>query len=124
MPKIMPLIGSDGAIRSCFFTCPGCGDNHSFRVAPAETGPVWQFNGNLDAPTFTPSLLVRSGCKSPHHKPGEECWCTFKTDDGEPSPFKCYQCHSIVTNGKIQFLSDCTHELAGQTVELPEIGAE
>lgn len=30
-------------------------------------------------------------------------------------------CHSFVRNGKIEFLSDCTHELAGKTVEL-EIG--
>jgi hypothetical protein len=29
-------------------------------------------------------------------------------------------CHSFVTDGKIQFLGDCTHALAGQTVELPE----
>jgi hypothetical protein len=29
-------------------------------------------------------------------------------------------CHSFVTNGKIQFLADCTHKLAGQTVELPD----
>jgi hypothetical protein len=29
-------------------------------------------------------------------------------------------CHSFVTDGKIQFLSDCTHALAGQTVALPD----
>jgi hypothetical protein len=29
-------------------------------------------------------------------------------------------CHSFVTDGRIQFLSDCTHELAGQTVDLPD----
>jgi hypothetical protein len=29
-------------------------------------------------------------------------------------------CHSYVTNGRIQFLSDCHHSLAGQTVELPD----
>lgn len=30
-------------------------------------------------------------------------------------------CHSYVTNGRIQYLGDCTHELAGQTVDLPEL---
>jgi hypothetical protein len=30
------------------------------------------------------------------------------------------QCHSFVTDGKIQFLPDCYHSLKGQTVELPE----
>ena len=29
-------------------------------------------------------------------------------------------CHSFVTDGRIQFLGDCTHSLAGQTVDLPE----
>jgi hypothetical protein len=29
-------------------------------------------------------------------------------------------CHSFVTDGRIQFLNDCTHPLAGQTVDIPE----
>lgn len=28
-------------------------------------------------------------------------------------------CHSFVTDGCIQYLGDCTHRLAGQTVDLP-----
>jgi hypothetical protein len=28
-------------------------------------------------------------------------------------------CHSFVVDGRIQFLGDCTHHLAGQTVDLP-----
>ena len=35
----------------------------------------------------------------------------------EPTPKVC---HSFVRDGRIEFLSDCTHELAGQTVELEE----
>lgn len=31
-----------------------------------------------------------------------------------------YRCHLFITDGKIQYLSDCTHELAGTTVELTE----
>ena len=31
------------------------------------------------------------------------------------------RCHSFVTDGRIQFLSDSTHVLAGQTVDLPPI---
>jgi len=30
-------------------------------------------------------------------------------------------CHSFIRDGKIQFLGDCTHALAGQTVDLPEL---
>ena len=36
----------------------------------------------------------------------------------EPRPFTC---HSFVTDGKIQYLNDCTHEYAGQTIELEDI---
>ncbi len=30
-------------------------------------------------------------------------------------------CHSFVRDGRIEFLGDCTHKLAGQTIELPEV---
>ncbi len=33
-------------------------------------------------------------------------------------PGKDEVCHSFVTDGQIQFLGDCTHKLAGQTVPL------
>jgi hypothetical protein len=32
-----------------------------------------------------------------------------------------HRCHSFITDGKIEFLSDCTHSLAGQTVELKPV---
>ena len=73
------------------FFCPGCGNVHGVVVA----GPgAWGYNGNREAPTFTPSVKV-----------------TMPPSD--------YCCHSFVTDGRIQFLSDCTHHLAGQTVDLP-----
>jgi hypothetical protein len=62
-----------------------------------NTHPVWGWNGSVDAPTFTPSILI-------HYQGGD-------------NPMVC---HSFVTDGRIQFLGDCTHALAGQTVELPE----
>ena len=103
------------------FNCPGCGETHVLPVAPAASGmprPVWGFNGNGDAPTFTPSVLARDG----HHADGDakECWCTYEARFGRPPPFKCGICHSFVTDGMIQFLGDCTHALAGQTVPLPD----
>jgi hypothetical protein len=30
-------------------------------------------------------------------------------------------CHTFVTDGQIQYLGDCTHALAGQTVDLQEM---
>jgi hypothetical protein len=57
--------------------------------------PRWTWNGSFDKPTFTPSLLCNQ------HDPASRC-------------------HSFVTDGKIQFLSDCWHHLKGQTVDLPD----
>jgi hypothetical protein len=85
----------DGQLR---FWCPGCKTLHGIYVAPRPDGklhPQWGYNGNPDSPTFTPSILV--------------------TWEG-PTMI----CHSFVTDGQIRFLSDCTHQLAGQTVKLPD----
>jgi hypothetical protein len=98
------------------FYCSGCKEYHTIHVGRTEH-PVWNFNGNYEKPTFSPSVLIRSG----HYVPGYEndCWCKYNTEHPDkPAPFKCSRCHSFVTDGKIQYLSDCTHELAGQTVEL------
>lgn len=117
----------DGVVA---FKCPGCGESHTVNVAPAADGsprPIWGFNGNGDRPTFTPSVLVRSG----HHVPGwdakfppgadKSCWCTYNVEHpNEMDPLECTVCHSFVTDGRIQFLSDCSHALAGQTVDLPD----
>lgn len=110
----------DGDRRAVSFTCPGCGDKH---VMPVEgASPTWGFNGNMERPTLTPSIFVRCG----HYVPGFEdkraCWCSYNEEHPtEPAPFRCYACHSFVTDGRIQFLGDCSHVLAGQTVDLPDI---
>lgn len=102
------------------FRCPGCNENHVIYVG-AGAGPRWGYNGDPDKPTFTPSILIRSG----HYVPGHEdqCWCKFNAEcvarGEEASGFNCSVCHSFVTDGRIQFLDDCTHALAGQTVDLP-----
>ena len=100
------------------FQCPGCGYLHAVRTDSSRE-PTWHWNGSLDAPTLSPSVLVRSG----HHvdgTPAGECqYCVEDTKAGHAS--FCGVCHSFVRNGRIEFLSDCTHALAGQTVELPEL---
>ena len=85
--------------RRVNFRCPGCEDVHNV-VVDAPSG--WTWNGDLEKPTFSPSVLVRYG-----HLP-----------DGGPMGTDPI-CHSFVTDGRIQFLGDCTHALAGQTVALP-----
>lgn len=130
MVKVSPEYGYNSQTRLSFH-CPGCDQDHGIVVA----GPgAWGYNHNPEAPTFTPSVLIRSGHYThDDQKPGN-CWCDFEERLGEAqarrlrkhsqdslgSDFKCYLCHSFVTDGRIQFLSDSTHDLAGQTVDLPE----
>lgn len=98
------------------FWCPGCDKAHQVSVASGG----WSFNGDYERPTFKPSVLVRTGHFIPDHQ-GPACWCTYNAEHPDDSaPFKCALCHSFVTDGRIQFLGDSTHPLAGQTVELPE----
>lgn len=96
------------------FWCPGCDQAH---VVVVEGPKAWGFNGDPARPTFSPSVLVRGG----HHVPGHsgDCWCTFEARTGQKPAFTCFVCHSFVRDGQIQFLGDCTHGLAGQTVPLP-----
>jgi hypothetical protein len=77
----------DDEIGGYIFYCPGCKEDHLFTI------DRWTFNGDLERPTFTPSLLY---------------------------PSKAIRCHLYVTDGKIQYLTDCGHELAGQTVDVPD----
>ena len=87
------------------FWCPGCDDYHGIFVDSADRRTAqWTFNGNVDAPTFRPSLLVTWRVPPP------------REPDDPPDRI----CHSFITDGRIQFLGDCTHGLAGQTVPLPE----
>jgi len=88
--------GIDGEVRILFW-CPGCDAPHAPRVDGGGTS--WEWNGDMDRPTFTPSILVN-----------------------KPGPYHARQlptCHSFVRDGRISFLTDCTHELAGRVVDLP-----
>lgn len=107
----------EGRFYGIRFDCPGCalvGDRSGIHVLPVNWNPPgversphtapmsagWGFNGDLERPTLTPSVL--STCTlGPEHTP--------------------FACHSFVTDGRIQFLGDCTHPLANQTVDLPEL---
>lgn len=99
-----------------YFQCPGCNETHVFAV------PGWSFDGDMERPTVNPSILVTSGHYADKHKPGDSCWCTFNAErPNDPAPFKCLRCHSFIRNGQIQFLSDCSHALAGQTIDMVAI---
>ncbi len=89
------------------FWCPGCKEAH--RVIT----PAWTFNGNFDKPTLSPSILVTGSSRFP-----TDAECDQAIATGQPVDLPPKRCHSYVTDGQIQFLGDCLHPLAGQTVPL------
>lgn len=73
--------------------CKGCGYEHAFALR--SDGGNHEFNMDLENPTISPSLMQ-------NFTPGKTC-------------------HSYIKNGKIQYLNDCHHKLAGQTIEMEDI---
>lgn len=93
--KIIKVTNKEGDVSGTYmFWCPGCEGYHSIKV------PGWTFNGDMEKPTISPSILVNGNIHL--HNPNAK------------------RCHSFVKDGKIQFLGDCDHDLKNQTVELPD----
>lgn len=75
---------------------------------------TWSWDGDLERPTISPSVLVH-----PHDRfidGSLERPALTAPENITTTPL----CHSFVTDGRIEYLSDSTHALAGQTVDLPE----
>jgi hypothetical protein len=81
--------------------------DHSIRKLPVilkgqrHGTSCWSWNGDVDRPTFHPSVLTQVN----YTEVAKKDFC----------------CHSFVNDGMVQFLSDCSHEYAGKTMELLEI---
>ena len=84
-----------------YYWCPGCDALHGISINPGKNsiGAGWDFTGTLECPTYSPSQLTTWGKK-----------------DGA-----AHRCHTFIRNGTIEFLSDCTHAMKGQTVPLPPL---
>ncbi len=94
--KIIKVPESESSFQFQFM-CPGCGATHSFNDS-------WEFNGDYDSPSISPSILVTG----------------YRFDENRNSV--PYTCHSWITKGKIKFFNDCSHNKAGQKwFDLPEI---
>lgn len=93
MPKA--AIKDLGVGEPCLlFNCPGCGHWHE-----VTTWRIWTFNGNVDAPSLTPSVNNKVG----------------------PFPDGHIEiCHFVLTDGKVSFCNDCTHDKRNQVLDLPE----
>ena len=88
--------------ESWWFWCGGCETHHRYvtKLGEGETGPCWTFDGNEASPTFSPSLLVNG---------------RGRPEDLFPHT-TAHRCHLFLRAGMVQYLSDCTHHLAGQTI--------
>lgn len=96
------------------FWCPGCNEAHGVWTTKRNgLNAVWGFNGDMEKPTFTPSIKI-TGTQPITDAEHDKIMAGEKVT---PRP---YCCHSYVVNGSIQFLGDCTHHLRGQTVPLPK----
>lgn len=90
-PKMALVRNEPNPGLRALFHCLGCGCAHQVVINVPDG---WQWNGDYILPTFTPSILVTGGSEN-------------------------IRCHSFVTDGRMAFLSDSTHELSGSTVDLP-----
>jgi hypothetical protein len=91
LSKKLRSIGGDG-YKGLGFWCAGCDECHIIYVA-SPTGPVWEWDGNVEAPTCSPSIKVTA-----HHLNSV--------------------CHFFIRAGNFEFCGDSTHELAGKTVPM------
>jgi hypothetical protein len=95
-----------------YMWCPGCDDLHAVEVSAPNR---WTWDGNLESPTVSPSILVEDVQWKPEygfHKP------THHVAPGDPT-----RCHSFVKQGRWEFLDDCTHHLTGQTAPMVPLPA-
>jgi hypothetical protein len=106
MPKALKGTNKDGS-DYYVIECPACGHAHMFDSR-------WIFNGDFEKPTFSPSMLSKS-IKPKGYSNENPAPLNY---DGE---YENTICHSFVTDGKIEYLTDCTHEFAGKTIELEDI---
>lgn len=91
------------------FWCPGCDDVHMV------SNDAWQVSDFIFGLTIRPSILVYERKKLINED--LEWDALISPDNITTMP----RCHSFVTDGKIEFLSDSTHKLAGQTVDIPDL---
>jgi hypothetical protein len=93
------------------FKCPAGHWHYINTKVPNHLNAQWNFNYNVDKPTFTPSINERTGYFVDPNTKGDEDWLKNNS----------YHCHFIITNGKIQFCGDCSHDLKNKTIEMLEI---
>jgi hypothetical protein len=91
--KLKEYKSPDEKSSAWVFFCLPCGRSHPYSV------PRWTFNGDVERPTFTPSLRILDG------------------NNGTA-------CHVNITDGKIIYHGDCPHSYANKVIDLPDVDEE
>lgn len=82
--------------------CIACRGMHGFSIKyPNYLSQRWTWNNNIVAPTFFPSMHI------------------VVRDPKDPKFLQ--SCHYWLRAGRIEFLKDCTHAMAGVTISLPAL---
>lgn len=102
MPKVKPVYNQDNVLIGYSFYCPGCGHDHIYYTNPIGFKVTWSFNGDVNNPTFGPSLLNRWGTHAPGFVPPA------------PEYNEGGTCHLFVQEGVINYCGDCSHEYNGK----------
>jgi len=97
----------------CIVDCPGCGWGHHLPYKGGQYAtdhpnqPSWEWNGDEEKPTISPSVLAHGWEEKMDPEVQKKYpWVKAKKD----------RCHFFLTDGVFQFLDDCEHHLAGQSV--------
>lgn len=101
------------------FWCPACKCGHGVWTTPIypSRGGLWAFNGDFEAPTISPSILITERQSTPPVTPENlEQWKLNPWPQTEVEK----RCHAVVSCGIINYCSDCTHEMAGKSIPMEE----
>lgn len=89
--------------------CPACEEMHAFAIDGKNyNGAQWTWDGNVEYPTFTPSMNIRTDPRP-------------TVPVGRPDAGWIDVCHYFLRAGVIEYLGDCTHAMKWQSVPLPEL---
>ncbi len=124
MGLLSPIL-RNGQDNTLIWWCPGCDGPHRINHGSGP-GPRWGWNGSVESPTFTPSVLITWTEPANLHALDllrrDLADAERRRNAGEQHvkvPQAAKVCHSFVVDGQMQMLGDCTHALAGQTVPIP-----
>lgn len=87
------------------YYCSACEEEHDVNIL-REAGmndehPCWTFTGTLENPTLSPPVVIKENYND-----------------------KTTICHHHITNGQIIYADDCTHNWAGDTIDMAWVNAD